>query len=81
MQGVGHIVTEPYPGFPTDMQPQMMAVLAAAKGKSMMEERIFDARLKHVRELNRMGASITIEKQGVHICGVPSAERGRCSGH
>lgn len=72
LQGVGRIVTEPYPGFPTDMQPQMMAVLATATGKSMMEERIFDARLKHVRELNRMGASITIEKQGVQICGVPT---------
>lgn len=74
LQGVGRIVTAPYPGFPTDMQPQMMAVLASAEGTSTMEERIFDGRLNHVQELNRMGAALTVDRQEVHIHGVPGLE-------
>ena len=50
------IKTMPYPGFPTDMQPQIAVALALAKGSSMVTESIFENRFKYVDELNRMGA-------------------------
>ena len=52
--------TLPYPGFPTDLQAQMMAVLTRAKGSSMVVESVFEARFKHVGELTRMGANIVV---------------------
>lgn len=55
------IKTMPYPGFPTDMQPQMMALLSIAKGTSIISENIFENRFKHVDELRRMGADIKVE--------------------
>ncbi|MGI6435355.1 MAG: UDP-N-acetylglucosamine 1-carboxyvinyltransferase [Syntrophomonadaceae bacterium] len=55
------IKTMPYPGFPTDMQPQMMALLSMAAGTSIMVETIFENRFMHVHELRRMGADIKIE--------------------
>ena len=55
------IKTMPYPGFPTDMQPQFMALLSVAKGTSIMVETIFENRFMHVPELRRMGADIKIE--------------------
>lgn len=55
------IKTMPYPGFPTDMQPQMMSLLAAVPGTSVMVETIFENRFMHVQELRRMGADIKIE--------------------
>jgi len=70
-RAVGRIETQPYPGFPTDMQPQMMAFLCRAEGISVICERIFDARLKHVSELTRMGADLTVEGNTVRIRGVP----------
>lgn len=54
------IVTRPYPYFPTDMQPQLMAVLANSIGKCHIEETVFSARNKHIPELNKMGANIKI---------------------
>jgi len=56
--------TAPYPGFPTDMQAQFMALMAVAKGQSLISELVFEQRLTHVAELQRMGA--TIQVQGVH---------------
>ena len=53
--------TMPYPGFPTDMQPQMMALLSTISGTSMVVETIFENRFMHVQELRRMGADIKIE--------------------
>ena len=70
-RAVGRIETQPYPGFPTDMQPQMMAFLCLAEGTSVICERIFDARLKHVGELVRMGADLTVDGNTVWIRGVP----------
>lgn len=70
-RAVGRIETRPHPGFPTDMQPQMMAFLCRAEGSSVICERIFDARLKHVGELTRMGADLTVEGNTVLIRGVP----------
>jgi UDP-N-acetylglucosamine 1-carboxyvinyltransferase len=56
--------TAPYPGFPTDMQAQFMALMAVAKGQSLISELVFEQRLTHVAELQRMGANIQV--QGVH---------------
>ncbi len=56
-----NIKTLPYPGFPTDMQPQMTVVLALANGTSIVTESIFENRFKYVDELSKMGADITVE--------------------
>ena len=53
-------MTEPYPGFPTDMQAQFMAVMSVAEGAAMVTETIFENRFMHVPELNRMGARINV---------------------
>jgi UDP-N-acetylglucosamine 1-carboxyvinyltransferase len=55
------VKTMPYPGFPTDMQPQMMALLASVRGTSVLVETIFENRFRHVQELRRMGADIKVE--------------------
>ncbi|MDN5344927.1 MAG: UDP-N-acetylglucosamine 1-carboxyvinyltransferase [Clostridia bacterium] len=55
------IKTMPYPGFPTDMQAQFMALLTTARGSSVVTETVFENRFMHVNELKRMGASIVIE--------------------
>ncbi|NLT19429.1 MAG: UDP-N-acetylglucosamine 1-carboxyvinyltransferase, partial [Syntrophomonadaceae bacterium] len=55
------IKTMPYPGFPTDMQPQMMSLLSTVRGTSIMVETIFENRYMHVQELRRMGADIKVE--------------------
>ncbi|NMA52147.1 MAG: UDP-N-acetylglucosamine 1-carboxyvinyltransferase, partial [Peptococcaceae bacterium] len=56
-----NIKTMPYPGFPTDMQPQMMALLCLARGTSIVTETIFENRFMHAFELKRMGAKIKLE--------------------
>ena len=53
--------TDPYPGFPTDLQAQMMAVLCRAEGTSVLTETVFEGRFLHVLELQRMGASISVD--------------------
>ncbi len=63
-------VTLPYPGFATDLQPQMMAVLAAARGTSIATENVFESRFMFVDELNRMGADIRTEGHHAVIRGV-----------
>lgn len=65
-----NVKTLPYPGFPTDMQPQMAVVLALAKGSSMVTESIFENRFKYVDELNRMGSLIKVEGNTAYIEGV-----------
>jgi UDP-N-acetylglucosamine 1-carboxyvinyltransferase len=65
------VVTEPYPGFPTDMQAQFMALMAVAEGASMVTETIFENRFMHVPELNRMGARINAHGASAIIRGVP----------
>jgi len=64
------IMTEPYPGFPTDMQAQFMAMLSVAEGASMITETIFENRFMHVPELNRMGARINVHGSSAIIRGV-----------
>ncbi len=63
------IKTLPYPGFPTDMQPQMMAMMVVSEGRSNVTETVFENRFMHVVELNRMGASITTEGRSAAIEG------------
>ena len=65
------IMTEPYPGFPTDMQAQLMALLATADGASMVTETIFENRFMHVPELTRMGARVNVHGASAIIRGVP----------
>lgn len=62
--------TAPYPGFPTDLQAPMMAVQCLAEGASVIEETVFENRLLHARELQKMGAQITIEHNKARIKGV-----------
>ena len=64
------LVTLPYPGFPTDLQPQMMALLSVARGTSIITENVFESRFMFVDELNRMGADIRTEGHHAVIRGV-----------
>ncbi len=64
-------MTEPYPGFPTDMQAQFMALMSVAEGASMVTETIFENRFMHVPELNRMGARINVHGASAIVRGVP----------
>lgn len=64
-----NVKTMPYPGFPTDMQPQMATLLALSEGTSIVTETIFENRLKYVSELRRMGANITVEGNAAFITG------------
>lgn len=64
------IKTMPYPGFPTDIQQPMAAILALAEGHSVVEETIYESRIGHVQELNRMGAKISTQGRSVLIHGV-----------
>ena len=66
------IKTLPYPGFPTDMQPQMAVLLALSEGTSTITESIFENRFKYVDELNRMGSDIKVEGNTAIINGIPS---------
>jgi UDP-N-acetylglucosamine 1-carboxyvinyltransferase len=63
--------TQPFPGFPTDLQAPFMALLATAEGTSMVVENIFENRLQHVAELQRMGASIRMQGNTAFVEGVP----------
>jgi len=65
------IKTMPYPGFPTDMQAQMMSLLALANGVSVITETVFENRFMHVSELSRMGANVKIDGRTALIEGVP----------
>jgi len=64
------VVTAPHPGFPTDMQAQMMTVLAIASGSSIVTETVFENRFMHVPELLRMGADIELDGRSAHVRGV-----------
>jgi UDP-N-acetylglucosamine 1-carboxyvinyltransferase len=65
-----NVVTAPFPGFPTDLQAQMMALLATADGVSVLEERIFENRFMHAPELMRMGARIDVHGGTATVTGV-----------
>ncbi|OSP54057.1 UDP-N-acetylglucosamine 1-carboxyvinyltransferase [Pseudoruegeria sp. SK021] len=65
------VVTEIFPGFPTDLQAQMMALLCTADGVSVLEEKIFENRFMHAPELTRMGANIEVHGGTATVTGVP----------
>ncbi len=64
-----NIVTKPYPGFPTDLQAQLMVLMTQANGLSKIKENIFENRFMHVQELKRMGAKIEIKNRTAYIYG------------
>jgi UDP-N-acetylglucosamine 1-carboxyvinyltransferase len=70
--------THPYPGFPTDLQPQFMVLLALAQGTGLVTETVFENRFKHVSGLVRMGADIQIEGSCAVVQGGKKAERRPC---
>jgi UDP-N-acetylglucosamine 1-carboxyvinyltransferase len=70
LEGVD-VMTEPFPGFPTDLQAQIMALMATAHGASMITETIFENRFMHVPELCRMGANINVHQASAMVRGVP----------
>ncbi|MDD7770859.1 UDP-N-acetylglucosamine 1-carboxyvinyltransferase [Suipraeoptans intestinalis] len=74
-----HVKTLPYPGFPTDMQPQIGVTLALSQGTSTIVESIFENRFKYLDELARMGASVKIEGNSATIEGVESFSGARVS--
>jgi UDP-N-acetylglucosamine 1-carboxyvinyltransferase len=63
--------TRPYPGFPTDLQAQMMTMLACAEGTSVIKETVFENRFMQVAELHRMGADIDLDGNSAIVRGVP----------
>jgi UDP-N-acetylglucosamine 1-carboxyvinyltransferase len=65
------VMTEPFPGFPTDLQAQMMALMSKAEGAAMITETIFENRFMHVPELCRMGANINVHGASAMVRGVP----------
>ncbi len=65
------ITTQPYPGFPTDMQAQFMVLASVAAGQSVLKETIFENRYMHVSELARMGADIVVNGRTAIVRGVP----------
>jgi UDP-N-acetylglucosamine 1-carboxyvinyltransferase len=65
-----NVTTQPYPGFPTDMQAQVMAMMTLCDGASVINETIFENRFMHVPELSRMGADITVHGSTATVRGV-----------
>ena len=70
MHGVD-VMTEPYPGFPTDLQAQIMALMSTAEGAAMITESIFENRFMHVPELTRMGANVNVHGASAMVRGRP----------
>ncbi len=64
-----NVITAPYPGFPTDLQAQLMALMSIVEGNSQIKETIFENRFMHVPELNRLGAKIKLNKDKAYIKG------------
>lgn len=71
LKRIAKLATAPHPGFPTDMQAQMTALMTIADGTSIISETVFDGRFKHVNELMRMGADIVVDLQSAFVRGVP----------
>ncbi|CAA0816037.1 Unknown protein [Striga hermonthica] len=69
--------TEPYPGFPTDLQPQTMALLATCCGSSIVEESVFENRMSHVKELQKLGAKIEVHESHAFVHGIEASNKLR----
>lgn len=74
-----NVKTQPHPGFPTDLQPQMLTLLSTAKGTSLVAENVWDNRFKYVGELNRMGANVSVEGRIATVEGTPYLSGARVS--
>lgn len=77
LKAVGEICTQPYPGFPTDAQPVLMAALLKAKGRSEIRENIFENRYRQVSQLLRLGADISVDGRLAQINGVENLQGNR----
>ncbi len=77
LRKIPHLVTLPYPGFPTDMQPQICTFLSLCQGRSTVEETIFENRFEYSKELNKMGANIKIRENTAVIEGVEALRGAR----
>jgi UDP-N-acetylglucosamine 1-carboxyvinyltransferase len=77
----GRVEARPYPGFPTDLQPQMMALLSVARGSSIIKETVWESRFAHAAELVRMGAQIRLEGSTALIEGVAGLSGAEVSGN
>ncbi len=75
------IITQPFPGFPTDLQAPFMALLTTAKGTSVVTEKIYENRMQHVAELQRMGASIRLQGNTAVVEGIPQLSAAPVSGN
>ncbi len=76
-----HLQTQPHPGFPTDMQAQMLALATVAKGTSVILENVFENRFTHVPDFNRMGADILVSGRTAVIRGVTKLHGAQVSSH
>ncbi len=76
-----NIVTQPFPGFPTDLQAPFMALLSIADGVSIVKETIYENRFKQVGELKRMGADIAVERDVAVVTGVPHLSGAEVNAH
>ncbi len=70
LKAVEVVKTQPYPGFPTDMQSQFLTLMTVAEGTSMITETIFESRFKHVEELRKMGANVKVDGRTAVVTGV-----------
>ena len=77
LQGVRPVRTAPYPGFPTDAQPPVMAALCKGRGTTVFVENMFESRYRHVDELCRMGARVRVEGRVAVVCGVEKLHGAR----
>ena len=76
-----HIETQPYPGFPTDLQPILSPLEAVSKGISIITENLFETRFKHLQELSKMGASVIIKGNLAIIKGVSKLHGANVQAH
>ena len=74
LRGVGRVETAPYPGFPTDVQPLLMAALLRSEGESLFRENIFESRFRHVSALRQLGARICVDGPEALVTGVERLE-------
>lgn len=81
LSAVSVVRTAPYPGFPTDAQPPVMAALSAASGTTLFVENLFENRYRHIPELCRMGAEIEVEGRVAVVRGVPKLHGARLEAH
>ncbi len=80
-KAVGFTETRPYPGFPTDLQPQFFALLSRAEGTSVVTENVFESRFRHAQELKKMGAENRILDRTAIITGVPRLHGATVTAH